>query len=177
MSFLNFEDIKASNPIADVATKLGLNLTKSGASFRGKCPSCESSGDRNLAITPEKNLYFCFTHGKGGDQLQLVSHVLGIPTKEAAQYLAGQPSKDTSKEKMKGEKPSVGFAPLDYLISDHPAVVALGIEPGDADRMGIGFAERGLMKGLVAVPIRLTDGRLVGYLGLTEAKVPSSWKW
>lgn len=174
MSFLNFEEIKAANPISEVVERLGLNMSKSGASLRGKCPTCESGGDRNLVVTPDKNVFFCFSDGKGGDVLQLVSHVKKIGVKEAASWLAGPSS---AKEKEKGDKPAVGFAPLDYLEPDHEAVIALGFEPGDADRIGIGFAKRGIMKGLVAVPIRLTDGRLCGYIGISEAKLPPGFKF
>lgn len=175
MSFIDFNELKAAHPISEVVERLGLNMNKSGASLRGKCPVCESGGDRNLVVTPDKNVYFCFSEGKGGDQLQLISHVKRIGVKEAAEWLGGT---TTAKEKApKGQTPSEGFKPLEYLQYDHPAVQALGIEPDDADRIGIGFAERGLMKGLVAVPIRLTDGRLIGYIGIQEAKIPASWKY
>jgi DNA primase len=179
MSFYNFEEIKAANAIGEVAERLGLNMNKSGASLRGKCPACESGGDRNLVVTPEKSVFFCFTQGKGGDVLQLVAHVKGITVKEAAEWLQGpaSPKPGNSKEKTTKAEPSEGFKALDYLQHDHEAVVALGFEPGDADRIGLGFAPRGLMKGLVAVPIRLTDGRLVGYIGISEAKLPTAWKW
>jgi DNA primase len=181
--FLNFEEIKAANPIGEVAEKLGLNLNKSGASLRGKCPVCESSGDRNLVITPDKNVFFCFTLGKGGDQLQLVSHVKGLGVKEAAAWLSGPPKQDNpskgnrSKEKDNGGEPSDGFKPLDYLVADHEAVIALGFEPGDADRLGIGYAPRGILRGKVAIPVRLANGKLAGYVGVTECQLPPSWKF
>jgi DNA primase len=173
--FLNFEEIKAANPIGEVVERLGLNMNKSGASLRGKCPVCESGGDRNLVVTPEKNVYFCFSDGKGGDQLQLISHVRGCSVKEAAQWLQGAP---TAKEKApKGEQPSEGFKPLEYLQYDHEAVVALGFEPGDAQRLGIGYAARGILRGKVAVPVRLANGQLAGYVGVTECHLPPSWKF
>lgn len=185
MSYLlDFEQIKVSNPIEDVARRLGLNLVKSGASLRCKCPLCESTGDRNLAITPDKGLFYCFTNGKGGDAIALVAHVKGLTIREAAEWLHGPAKQDTpakgdrSKEKAKAEdKPSEGFKPLEYLDPEHEAVVAVGFNPPDASRIGAGYAERGMMKGLVAVPIRLTDGRLIGYIGIQEAKLPGSWKF
>ena len=175
MSYIDFAEIKSANAISEVAEKLGLTMNKSGASLRGKCPVCESGGDRNLVVTPGKEVYFCFSEGKGGDVLQLISHVKGIGVKDAAQWLSG-PS--TSKEKTsKGEPPTEGFKPLSYLEPDHPAVLALGIEPDDADRIGCGFAPRGMMKGTVAFPIRSTTGKLLGYLGVVDCKVPGTWKF
>lgn len=175
MSFLNFDEIKANNPIEDVVSRLGLNLNKNGKTLRGKCPVCESSGDRNLAVTPDKNVYYCFSDSKGGDVIALVAHVMGIGVKEAAQWLAGPTS---AKEKTaKGESPSEGFKPLDYLQHDHEAVIALGIEPDDAERIGCGYAPRGMMKGTVAFPIRSTSGKLLGYMGVTDAKLPTKWHY
>ena len=176
MSFLDFNEIKAANPIDEVAHRLGIQLNKSGSSLRGRCLVCESTDDRNMAITPAKGVFYCFTWGKGDDVIALVSHTLGIGTKEAAEWLS---SPSTAKEKhTKGEAPSEGgFKPLDYLQSDHEAVVALGFEPGDADRLGIGFAPRGILKGKVAIPVRLANGKLAGYVGLTECQLPPKWSW
>jgi len=66
---------------------------------------------------------------------------------------------------------------LDYLIHDHEAVVALGIEPEDAKRLGCGYAPRGLMKGTVAWPVRLSDGTLVGYVGCNDVILPPRWNF
>jgi DNA primase len=176
-AYLDFEQIKVSNTIDEVARRLGLDLVKSGASLRCKCPACESEGVRNLAITPDKGLWYCFTFGKGGDVIALVAHVKGITVKEAAEFLAGKPAGNTSKEKTKEVKPAEGFKPLDYLEHDHPAVIALGIEPADAERIGCGFAPRGMMKGTVAFPIRSETGSLLGYIGVEDCKVPNTWKF
>ncbi|MDA9009576.1 CHC2 zinc finger domain-containing protein [Alphaproteobacteria bacterium] len=173
MAYLNFDEIKNANPIDKVMETLGLELIKSGKGYRGKCPSCESDNDRNLVITPDKGVYYCFADGNGGDQIQLVSHIKGIGVKEAAQSLAGTP--DTTKKKKKENRPSDGFKPLDYLQHDHDAVEAVGFSADDAKALGVGYAPRGLMRGTVAVPVRLEDGKLVGYLGITEAKLPNNW--
>ncbi|MFS4438611.1 CHC2 zinc finger domain-containing protein [Paracoccaceae bacterium GXU_MW_L88] len=176
MSFLNFDEIKNSYAIEDVAQLLSLKLTKSGNSLRGKCPVCESSGDRNLVITPSKKVYYCFSDQKGGDVIALVAHINGIGVKEAAQWLTGDNSPN-NKLSTKDTPPSEGFKPLQYLQHEHDAVIALGFEPEDAQRLGIGYAPRGVLRGTVAVPVRLEDGTMVGYIGITEATLPSSWKW
>jgi hypothetical protein len=54
-------------------------------------------------------------------------------------------------------------------------VDAVGFDPETAKALGIGYASKGLMRGTVAVPIRLEDGTLTGYLGITEAKLPPKW--
>ena len=38
-----------------------------------------------------------------------------------------------------------------------------------------GYAPKGMMKGYVAIPIRLPTGELTGYIGITEAKLPKEF--
>ena len=68
-----------------------------------------------------------------------------------------------------------GLEPLQCLEHDHPAVEAVGFDPETAERLGIGYAGRGTMRGTVAIPVRLPDGTLAGYIGITEAKLPKEW--
>jgi hypothetical protein len=58
------------------------------------------------------------------------------------------------------------------LEFDHVTVESLGIAADTAQALGIGYAAKGLMKGYVALPIRLSTGELTGYIGITEGKVP-----
>jgi hypothetical protein len=67
------------------------------------------------------------------------------------------------------------FPPLDYLEFDHVVVESLGIDASTAEALGIGYAPKGLMKGYVAVPVRLPTGELTGYIGITEGKVPKEF--
>lgn len=180
MSFLNFEDIKASNPIGEVAERLGLQTVKSGNSLRGKCPVCESSGDRNLSISPDRGIFYCFSQGKGGDVIALVAHIKGIGVKEAANWIVGKSSvPGTSKEKAaKAEAPSEGgFKALDYIQHDHEAVIAMGFNPDDAERLGIGYCPKGIFRGKVVVPVRLQNGNLCGYVAATELFLPPQWRF
>ena len=176
-TFIDFEAVKADNPIADVAERLGLELKKTGNQLRGPCPSGEG-GERGFVITPAKGVWYSFGLQQGGDVQALVELVNGCSTKEAAQFLAGEtvPVEKRTKRQPKESGSERGFRPLDYLEPDHPAVEALGMEPEDAERLGIGYAPRGTLRGTVAVPVRLEDGTLSGYVGVTEAKLPPKWE-
>lgn len=170
MPYYDFEQIKADNPIEHVAEQLGLQLKKSGGQFRGPCPVCDG-GPRCLAITPSKSAWYCFGAKLGGDVIALVGHIKDCDAKTAAQFLS-------SPEKMEQKpKPSEGdgFKPLEYLVADHEAVIALGFEPDDAERIGVGYAPRGVMRGKVAIPVRDEAGRLLGYIGVEECVLPGSW--
>jgi hypothetical protein len=51
----------------------------------------------------------------------------------------------------------------------------LRFAPETAETLGIGYAGRGLVKGYIAVPVRLPSGELTGYIGITEAKLPKQF--
>lgn len=174
-TFIDFEAVKAANPIAEVADRLGLTLKKAGNALRGPCPSGEG-GERGLAITPAKNVWYSFPLQKGGDVLALVQLVNDCDVKEAAQFLAVPEPLEKAEKPPSVRGAERGFRPLAYLEPDHVAVEALGLEAEDAVALGIGYAPRGTLRGTVAVPIRTKDGTLAGYIGITEAKMPPKWE-
>ena len=175
--FIDFEEVKAANPIGDVAERLGLDLKRAGHQLRGPCPSGEG-GERAFVITPAKGVWYSFGLQQGGDVLALVELMNDCSTKEAAQFLVGEtvPPERRSERQSKESAPERGFRALDYLEPDHVAVEALGIEPEDARALGLGYAPRGVLRGTVAVPIRRSDGAISGYIGITEAKLPPKWE-
>lgn len=176
MAFLDFQTIKDGNKIEDIAERLGLQLIERNNQLRGPCPVSEAGGERALCITPSKQAFYSFGAKKGGDVIALVAFIKEIEAKDAAAWIVGDSSNESTVPKEKG-KPSEGFKPLDYLEADHDAVIALGFEPEDAQRIGAGYAKRGVMRGTVAVPVRVSDGTLVGYIGISEAVLPGSWRF
>ena len=175
--YLDFEQVKADNPIGQVAERLGLELTKKGEQLRGPSPS--GKGDkRSLCITPAKGVFYDFAAEKGGDVIELVSYVMELSAKPAAEWIAGTVPEERAENAPKpANEARGGFKPLDYLEADHPAVEALGFQPEDAAKIGCGFAPRGILRGQVAIPIRLDTGQLIGYIGIEEAVLPKEWKF
>ncbi|MEP2085057.1 MAG: CHC2 zinc finger domain-containing protein [Bauldia litoralis] len=183
--FIDFAALKEEVTIEQVVDMLQLRLKQNNNQLRGSCPACEENG-RSLVVTPAKGVFYCFRDKKGGDLIALASHVLGVSAKDAAIAIAEQygignstgngtvPSEPQERGSEGGEKT---LEPLNYLDAGHDAVLAVGFDPEDAERIGIGYAPKGLMRGTVAVPIRLPDGQLVGYLGVTEAKLPPKWQF
>ena len=169
--FIDFQEIKQKHDIGDIADRLGLKLKKTGAQLRG--PSWNGEGDeRAIVITPAKAVFYNFATQEGGDCIKLVSLVKGITPKEAAEWIVG-----AEPEKTKKPEAERGFRQLDYLEANHDAVQALGFDAEDAEKLGIGYAPRGVMRGKVAVPIRLEDGTLTGYIGITDCQVPPKWSY
>lgn len=175
MPFIDFEEVKNAVSFEATLSHLSLDLKKSGNQWRGPCPACASGGDRALVVTEGKG-FFCFALKKGGDQISLVAHVLGISVKDAAAELAERAGMVPSR---KGTVPSrtvpgsegaggSKLSPLSYLEPEHDAVLALGFDPEVAKALGIGYAPRGVCRGSIAVPIRDEKGNLLGYLGVQD---------
>jgi hypothetical protein len=178
--FVDFAEVKTRCSIEHAAKLLGLQCTEERNQLRAPCPACGNGGPRAIVITPSKNLFHCFPSKAGGDQIALVSHVKSVSQKDAAALMLGQSAPGTVQDgKVPNGTSTVPphdhFAPLDYLEFDHVTVEALGIEAGTAEAVGIGYAAKGLMKGYVAVPVRLPTGELTGYIGITDGKVPKEF--
>jgi DNA primase len=60
MPYIDFAEIKQRVSIEEVVSRLGLKVTKRGHQLRAACPACKQGGDRALAITPQKSLFYCF---------------------------------------------------------------------------------------------------------------------
>lgn len=176
MPYTDFKALKERVTIEEAAHLLGLQLKRSADTLRGSCPACNSGGDRAIVVTPGKGVFFCFAAREGGDLIQLAAHIRKCDVKDAALWLDGsgdnRPRASASAEQ--GTAPET-LAPLGYLEHDHVAVEALGFAAEDAAALGIGYAPKGILRGLVCVPVRLPDGTLAGYIGITEAKLPPRW--
>ena len=177
MAYIDFAELKECVSIRDGMKLLGLDFKRSGQSYRGPCPACESGGDRALVVTPSKNAFYCFAQRRGGDVIALVAHVKGISMKEAAETLAGDSfsstrnSNSTRKSTVPEERTEQKEAepkqlqPLRYLQSDHDLVLAAGVLPDTADYFGAGYAPKGIMRTKLAIPVHTWEGALVAYAG------------
>jgi|GEM_PF-862978 len=190
MAYIDFKELKAAVPIVEVAKWLQLDITQKGDTWRGHCPFCESGGDRALVITPAEKSFCC--HGTcdpkpgqkryGGDIIELVARMQHVSPRDAAQQIAkrfnfgNSSNSDHSHRDNRSDitKPAPapatdGLQPLDHLKTDHPAIEALGLTVPICEALGIGYAAKGIMRGRIAFPIRLSNGALVGYQGLATS--------
>lgn len=72
-------------------------------------------------------------------------------------------------KKVSDGAPVVVNAPLDFelkdLDPDHPYLAERGFRPETIGHFGLGYCNRGLMRGRVVIPLHDAGGRLVGYAG------------
>lgn len=168
MSYVDFEEVKKAYTIEATAKLLQLTLKQEGDKFRAPCPTC-GDNPRSLAISGSKNVFYCHSAQKGGDQIALVAHVRDCSMKDAATWLHNS---HTVPEKVDADT----LQPLSYLVHDHELVQVIGFEPTEAEALGLGYAPKGLMRGTVAIPLRMPNGTLIGYIGVTDGKLPKSLK-
>jgi DNA primase len=191
-SYIDFAALKEAHSIESIAGMLGLDVKRNARQLRGPCPACKAGGPRALAINLDRSVYYCFADGKGGDSIALAAHVRGIGPRQAAELIAdtlGNPSRSkaptpSSTAPSPGDRENAAgavreggdaFAPLAYLDPAHEAVEMLGLDAQTASALGIGYAPKGILRGTIAVPVRLPDGTLAGYIGITEARLPNHW--
>jgi hypothetical protein len=177
--YIDFSELKQRVDVTAVADMLGLKLVfnDDANQWRGACPRCKDGGDRALAVTPGKG-YYCFADKRGGDCIALAAHILNVSMRDAARRIVEleggrEGAHDSaSTEPATEERDASPLQPLSYLLYEHEAVQALGVEVETAEKLGIGYAKKGIMRGRVAIPIRTGDGVLIGYCGYAPGAEP-----
>lgn len=165
-TFVDFAKVKDTVKVERAIGLLGLTMKQTGSQFRGTCPACRSGGDRALAINTDKQGYYCFAKGAGGDVIALAAHVRGMTQKEAAAWLLEQSGTPEPPAQATPQLPlGKSLAPLDYLTYT-PAIKSLGLSEETCTEFGAGYAPKGIMRGRFAVPIKATDGTLLAYVGV-----------
>lgn len=82
----SIQEIKARIDIVDVIGDF-VSLKKSGSSFKGLSPFTNEKTP-SFFVSPAKEIYKCFSSGKGGDAISFVMEMEGINYIEALKYLA-----------------------------------------------------------------------------------------
>ena len=164
---------------------LQLKLTEDGEALRAKCPSCDTDDPRSLVITPSKGLFYCFKSKRGGDLISLVSHCHGTSPRESGEALAmvymdeeWQGKKESPHPKP--ETQSKGFDPLKYVESlknEQDDVSEFGLTAELCEEVGMGLCTKGINRGKLAIPLRLADGTLIGFIGVSgDVTAPKKWR-
>ena len=202
---VDFEDIKRQHSMLEVAQMLNIKLNKEPTTYRGECPRHPSREDdeekhRRLVITPQKGDHGAFHCSrcpdpkKGGyDCIALAAHVLGCNQQKAAETIARHfgtgtstgkststsrsPTVPESEAKSDSTKKAKLLALAEKLDPEHILVDTIGFDTDLAKKAGIGYyGDRGILAGTVAVPVYDKDTKeLLGYIGITEAKLPSDF--
>ncbi len=162
----DYERIKRELSIERVLREYGmsLDLKKSGSQLYGRCPIHNGDNPKAFNVSLEKNLWNCFTHCGGGSVIDLLMAVEHVSARESARIGYDLLGIDNPK----GYTSEPGLKPLKFKLTldpEHPYLEKRNITPDAASHFGIGYCNRGIMTGRIAIPVHDTDGHLVAYCG------------
>jgi DNA primase len=80
--------LKLAHPIEEVVARYGIELTRQGHAFVGRCPLHVDQGRPNLHVFASTQSWFCFRCALGGDVVKFVMLVEGIGFRAAVEHLA-----------------------------------------------------------------------------------------
>jgi DNA primase len=161
-----------------VLARLGIEAKRQGKEWIALCPS-KGHADKHPSWRirdeegGEKDGYHqCFPCGFGGGLVELVKELLGLKSREAKEWLAGDAIAPTPPSSVELRSIPLGFrlppgveiAPLDkwptparrYAQSRH-------ITSAQVERWGLGYALEGRLQGRLVVPVRDRRGIAQGY--------------
>lgn len=191
--WVNFAEIRKRVSIEDVLLKYYRldNLTRDGTKLVGPCPVHQGDSPRAFHADLEKNLWHCFSKCQGGgNALDLVAKKESIGIRDAALKLqaffsggtktpAKPPATPPSKKNAKTSEEAASSPerddeaaenpPLDLkldLKSDHPHLVHdRGLKQVTAEHFGVGYCSRGMLRGMIAIPVHDKEDQLIAYAG------------
>ena len=195
---IDFDEIKRRVSMEQVVAHLGIPAlrAKSARQWKGPCPFCKGldcfvvSNDGGREKTGAFN---CFKCPAGGDQIELVSLSRGHARKDrqgafdAAKELhekflgSKESGRDANRSSNSSPQPSkerrTGFDPEAYakgLDPAHEALAGLGVDPETFRQWKAGYANSGVNRGRLALPIATRDGTIIGYFGkATKGESPT----
>ena len=197
--WVDFNELKQRVSITDVLNHYGLldNLSprKGGEELVGLCPFHEERR-KSFAANTLKNNFQCFSCKAQGNVLDFVRHKEQLgdgpgATREAGLLLQHWFPSVTEHASPRSERPVVGRKelgalpepfpvvnpPLTFelkgLVATHPYLIQeRGLKQETIEYFGLGYSNRGLMKGWIAIPIHDENGKLVAYAGRWPGEPP-----
>jgi len=195
---IDFDEIKKSVRMDQVIAFLGISglRARSARQWKGPCPFCKGvdcfvvSNDGGREKTGAFN---CFKCPAGGDQIELVSLVRGHArkdrqgafdaAKELHEKFLGSKGRGADSHRSANSTPQpnrerrTGFDPEAYAKSldpAHEALSGLGVDPETLRQWKAGYANSGVNRGRLALPIAARDGTIIGYFGrATKGESPT----
>lgn len=189
-TLVDFSRVKELASFEPVLAYYGLTMTGRGDNRAILCPFHEEKNP-SCKVDFKKKIFHCFGCKAKGNILDFVARKEGCDLPTAARVLAeccgfelpvrdgGGSTRAEPREKVPKEtdtKPSEEErdeekpvnAPLTFTLRldpEHPYLGDRGVSPEVVETFGLGFCNRGLMKGRICIPIRDEDGALVAYAG------------
>lgn len=190
--WIDFKQFRETLRFEDVLALYGVPLRRKGNQHLGPCPlpgHTARTGPPTFSVNLEKGCFQCFGCRTKGNTLEFAVLMEGkdprqgrdiravaLSLRERLESPDGAPepavatvAKPTESKNPTPKSVTVINAPLDFelkgLDHEHPYLRNLGFHPETIRHFGLGVAPRGLLKGMLAVPLHTPKGQLIGYAG------------
>jgi DNA primase len=182
--WVDFKKVKEAVKFELVLEHYGISLMPAkGDELLGLCPFHEDTKP-SFRVNTKKRVFHCFGCDAKGNVLDFVVRKEGVTVKKAALLVSewfgigiegsgavNANMSHTGSPMKAGPAPAEPVEPnkpLKFTLQvkhDHTYLQERGIDPDLARTSGVGFCDRGMMKGRIAIPIHDADGNLVAYAG------------
>ncbi|MFT5706224.1 MAG: DNA primase [Oceanospirillaceae bacterium] len=167
------DDLLARTDIVDIIDS-SVNLKKTGKNYSGLCPFHKEKSP-SFSVNPEKQFYYCFGCGAGGNAISFITEYENVPFPQAVEDLAKRAGieipKETSNQRNNEHLYQAQFKILDLTAafyqsqlknssSKQTAIKYLqsrGLDGKIAKQFGIGFAPAGWDNLIKSVGLTDTD--------------------
>jgi len=191
--WIDFKELRSRLDFLEVLEHFKVKVTVKGDRAIGFCPLSTHQGQRrspSFSVNPDRGIWQCFGCHAKGNVLDFACRMEGFDPDDPKQlrqaaikivdvFRLGQSasppqctksaSSPISSASKPPAKPVVVNAPIDFelktLQCDHPYLKERHFDPETIKHFGLGFCNRGLLKGRVAIPLLDSRSRLVGYAG------------
>jgi DNA primase len=159
------EDVQTVRERARIEDVVGEHValkTAGVGSMKGLCPFHDEKSP-SFHVRPQVGLYHCFGCGEGGDVIDFIQKIDGLPFTEAVEYLAGRAGVTLRYEEGGGPRPGHEPGKRQRLLEAHRVAAEYfveqlltpeaatarqflaerGFDRGAADQFGIGYAPQG----------------------------------
>lgn len=178
--WVSFKEIKEMVSMTDVLNHYGLfdKLKQKGDYLVGACPIHKGKNKNKFHVSLSKNNFNCFGDCQGGGNiLDFVSKMEGVDIRQAGLLLKEWFEIEPGEKKPKKDLPKKAELPkeervnkplkfaLKYLNPEHPYIKERRLRKETIEEFGLGYCQKGIMAGRIAIPIHNEHGQLVAYIG------------
>ena len=183
---MNPQEIKSSLSMLAVLDHYGItSLRQKDQQLSGTCPIHNGDNPNAFHINLEKNLWHCFTRDHGGDVFSFImqyEQVSFAQALEIAKNILNNSEKQFIPHERIIQRPESSKAnpPLKFALKldqGNPYLEQRGISKETAEHFGIGFCNRGILKGRIAIPIHDEKGKLIAYAGRSITNEKPKYKF
>ncbi len=175
----DFGAIRSQARFETVLANYGLKTRGQGAERMILCPFHDDRSP-SCSINLVHKVFHCFACGAKGTILDFVARMESCPIVDAARLLAGWchlsdalPA-SAGTQWIRSERVPCN-EPLKFVLDldpHHPYLAERGVSQATISRFGLGYCDRGVMKGRICIPIHDDHGRLVAYAGRWPGSPP-----